>query len=249
MTRTVILTGASRSGSTFFGDLMSHAGNAVARHEAIGGRQGRDFFCVSSYAPDHAYVRRAIAEGLRGLHAAAEAERRPLAVDVNSNVAFAVEQLRGAEPGIAVFHLVRDGRKVVASNWPRKMYTDYAKGIDVRPTDPAEYEAFEGYDRFGKLCWQWNRIATELLSKDVPTVRMEAALADYAYLDEAFLKPSGVALSEAVWEARRAERKNESRFKLGNLLRGRPTELEWSDAQERTFQAICGETMRRLGYG
>ena len=178
MTRTVILTGASRSGSTFFGDLMNHAENAVSRHEEIGGRQGRDFFCVSSYAPDHPYIRRDVEAGLQRLSAAAEAAGKPMAADVNSNVAFAVDALRAADPAVGVFHLVRDGRRVVASNWLRKMYTDYAKGIDIRPSDPADYPVFEAYDRFEKLCWQWNRIAAELLGKGVPTVRMEEALED-----------------------------------------------------------------------
>jgi hypothetical protein len=243
--KTVVMTGASRSGSTFFGDLMRHAANVEARHEQIG---GRDFFCVSAYAPDHAFVRHDVKLGLAELRSAADRAGKPLAVDVNSNVAFATAALRAAEPDIGLFHLVRDGRKVIASNWLRKMYTDYAKGVDVRPSTEAELDAWQGFDRFQKLAWQWNRIASELIDRGVPAVRLELALEDYDYLAERLLNPAGIDLPKPVWEARRAVRVNESKFKLKDLLRGRPTELDWTPAREAEFQRLCGASMAALGY-
>jgi hypothetical protein len=239
----VVITGASRSGSTFFGDLLRRAPDTVARHEHIG---GRDFFCASWYAPDHAFIRHEVERGFRELEAAGSG--KSAVVDVNSNVAFAVDQLRAARPALRLFHLVRDGRKVVTSNWLRKMYTDYAKGIDIVPAKEAELDAWAGWDRFQKLCWQWNAIASGLLDRGVPVIRMERAVRDYDYLREALLEPVGLDLPRAVWEQRKGTEVNRSRFKIGSLLRGRPTELEWTPAREAVFQELCGATMRRLGY-
>jgi hypothetical protein len=213
----VVITGASRSGSTFFGDLMSHAENTRAHHEMVG---GRDLLCVSAYCPNHPFVRHAVREGLERLAPKGE-HGNTVAVDVNAYLAFATDAIKAAQPDARLFHLVRDGRKVVASNWVRKMYTGYAKGIDIRPANEAELNGWDGLSRFDKLCWQWNRIVTELMGKD---------------------------LSKEIWEARRAHRVNASRFKLRDLLRGRPTELEWSADHEARFQTFCGQSMAELGY-
>ncbi|HWE44888.1 MAG TPA: hypothetical protein VG407_02580 [Caulobacteraceae bacterium] len=239
----VVITGASRSGSTFLGDLMRRAENVCAFHEHIG---GRDFFCVSAYAPDHPIIRHEIRTGVADMRRQAGA--RPIVADVNSNVGFATAALRAEEPGVKLFHLARDGRDVIASNWLRKMYSDWAKGVDIRPDTDAELDAWAGFDRFEKLCWQWNRIASELIDKSVPVVRLEQAVEDFDYLTERLLVPSGIALSKAVWEERRSRRVNRSRFKLRDLLRGRPTDFEWTPEREARFQALCGKSMRKLGY-
>ena len=80
----VVITGASRSGSTFLGDLMRRAGNVCAFHEHIG---GRDFFCVSAYAPEHPFILQEIRTGVADMRAQANGQR--IVVDVNSNLGFA----------------------------------------------------------------------------------------------------------------------------------------------------------------
>src|ERR1700753_64536 len=96
----VVITGASRSGSTFLGDLMRHAANAPAYHELIG---GRDFFCVSAYAPDPPFISHEIKAGVDQMAHAAQSNE--VLVDVNSNLAFATGALKAAEPGVKLFHL------------------------------------------------------------------------------------------------------------------------------------------------
>src|ERR1700744_3056665 len=105
-------TGGSRSGSTFLGDLMRRAGNVCAFHEHIG---GRDFFCISAYAPEHPYILHDIKTGVANMRA--QAGGRPIGADVNSNLAFATTALRRVEPDVKLFHLARNGREVIASNW------------------------------------------------------------------------------------------------------------------------------------
>ena len=239
----VAITGASRSGSTFLGDLMRRAANVCAFHEHIG---GRDFFCVSAYAPEHPFILHEIRTGVADMRA--QANGQPIVVDVNSNLGFATQALRTVEPDVKLFHLARDGRDVIASNWLRKMYSDWAKGVDIRPGNEAELDAWAGFDRFDKLCWQWNRIASELIAQGVPMVRLEQAVEDYDYLAERLLTPAGIELPKAVWEERRSRRVNRSRFKLRDLLRGRPTDFAWTPDREARFQALCGKSMQDLGY-
>lgn len=240
----VIITGASRSGSTFFGELMRQADNTRARHEFIG---GRDLFCVSAYCPNHPFVRHAIAEGLARLAPPLD-NANMVAVDVNSNVVFCTDTIRAVRPDAALFHLVRDGRKVVASNWVRKMYTCYAKGIDIRPANEAELDGWNDLSRFEKLCWQWNRIVSEIRDKGVPAIRLEDAVADFDQLHETLLQPAGVELPKAVWEVSRSRRVNASKFKIRDLLRGRPVDLDWGPEHEKAFQRFCGQSMAELGY-
>ncbi len=223
---------------------MGHAPNVEARHEHSG---GRDLFCISAYNPAHPWVVHELKTRIEALRRDASAGDR-LPVDVNSNVCFAVDTLKALAPDLKLFHLARDGRKVVASNWLRKMYTAYAKGINVCPTTPNELGAWEGFDRFQKLSWQWNHIVSGLLARDVPVIRLEDALSDYDYLEERLLAPAGIDLPRKVWDARRGERVNGSKFRFSCVLRGRPLKLDWTAEREAQFQELCGASMGELGY-
>ena len=240
----VVITGASRSGTTFMGGLLDRAANVTSRHEFL---TSPEFCYVSYYNPHHLSLRRDVEQLL--VEAQRLAAKSDLFVDVNNNFAFGLEALRLAKPGAKIFHLVRDGRAVIASNWVRKMYTPYAKGIELLPNSEEELAAWPGYDRFQRLAWQWNHIVTHLRAAGLPIVKLERALADYDYLKAQLLEPAGIALSRAQWEEGRKEKANGSRFKIGDLLRGRPLKLEWTAERRRQFDEICGANMRALGYG
>jgi hypothetical protein len=239
----VVITGASRSGTTFLGGLLDRASNVASRHEFL---TSREFSYISYYNPQHVSLRRDIEERLR--QAERLAEGRDLFVDVNCNLTFGLEALRLVRPDAKIFHLVRDGRAVVASNWVRKMYSSYAKGISLVPNTEAELNRWGGYDRFQRLAWQWNHIVSHLRAADVPIIKLEHLLADYDYLKTQLLEPAGIALTKAQWEEGRREKANSSRFKIGDLFRGRPLKLEWTLEREAQFDEICGATMRALGY-
>jgi hypothetical protein len=171
-----------------------------------------------------------------------------LFVDVNCNLTFGLDALRLARPDAKIFHLVRDGRAVIASNWVRSMYTSYAKGISLVPNSDSELAAWGGYDRFQRLAWQWNHIISHLRAAGLPVIKLERALADYDYLKVQLLEPARIALSKEQWQLGRKEKANGTRFKIGDLLRGRPLKLEWTAERERQFDEICGASMRALGY-
>ena len=241
--RLVVVTGASRSGTTFLGGLLGRAVNATSRHEFL---TSREFSYVSYYNPHHPSLRHDIGERLAGVsRLAAKSE---LFVDVNSNLAFGLKALRQARPDVKVFHLVRDGRAVVSSNWVRKMYAPYSKGICLVPSTENELGAWDGYDRFQRLAWQWNHIVSHLRAEGVPIIRLERLLDDYDYLKAQLLDPAGIELPEREWDTARNEKANRTRFKIGDLFRGRPMKLEWTAERLRQFDEICGANMRALGY-
>lgn len=223
--------------------LLDRADNTTSRHEFL---SSSEFGYVSYYSPSHPSLRRDI--GVRLRSAERDTGDRAVFVDVNCKLSFALEPLRQARPGVKIFHLVRDGRAVVASNWVRKMYTPYSKGISFIPDTEKELAAWDRYDRFQRLAWQWNHIVRHLLANGLPIVKLERAIADYDYLESSLLGPAGIGLRRAAWDEVRKQRANETRFKLGDLLRGRPLKLEWTNARRAQFDEICGDTMRALGY-
>jgi hypothetical protein len=203
----VVITGASRSGTTFMGSLLNRAANATSRHEFL---TSREFAYVSFYNPAHASLRSDIKARL------AEAQRlaanSALFVDVNCNLTFGLEALKQIRPDVKIFHLVRDGRDVVASNWVRKMYTSYEKGIALIPNTDSELAAWPGYDRFQRLAWQWNHIVSHLRAAGLPIIKLERALADYDYLAAQLLEPAGISLPRAQWDEARKEKVNRTQF-------------------------------------
>ena len=240
----VVITGASRSGTTFMAGLLGRATNVTSRHEFL---TSGEFSYVSYYSPQHPSLRRDIETRLA--EAGRLASKTGAFVDANCNLTFGLEALRLAKPDAKIFHLVRDGRAVVTSNWVRKMYTTYAKGISLVPSTDKELAAWERYDRFQQLAWQWNHIVSHLRAARLPIVKLEDALESYDYLKTQLLDPAGIALPKAEWEAGNKEKVNGTRFKLANLLRGRPMKLEWTAERQRQFDEICGANMRALGYG
>lgn len=241
--RLVVVTGASRSGTTFLGGLLGRAVNATSRHEFL---TSREFSYISYYNPQHPSLRHDIDERL--VAASQLAAKSELFVDVNCNLAFGLKALRKARADVKVFHLVRDGRAVVSSNWVRKMYTPYSKGISLVPNTADELRAWDGYDRFQRLAWQWNHIVSHLRDEAVPVIRLERLLDDYEYLAAELLEPAGIDLPKGEWQAARNEKANGTRFKIGDLFRGRPLKLEWTAERRRQFDQICGANMRALGY-
>jgi hypothetical protein len=225
------------------GGLLDRASNAVGRHEFL---TSREFAPVSYYNPEHPRLRREIEERLT--QASRFVPQDKLFVDVNCNLTFGLAALRQVRPDVKIFHLVRDGHAVVTSNWPRKMYTTYSKGVSLVPYAADELDRWGGYDRFQRLAWQWNHIISHLRAENLPIIKLERALEDYDYLKSQLLDPAGIALSQEAWDSSRKEKANGTRFKIGDWFRGRPQKLEWTAERHRQFDEICGANMQALGY-
>ena len=72
--------------------------------------------------------------------------------DVNPCLRFALGAVRRTLDDALCFHLVRNGRDVVRSLYPGRMYTAKEKRVSFVPTDPSTLESWVGYSRFEKLC-------------------------------------------------------------------------------------------------
>jgi hypothetical protein len=86
------------------------------------------------------------------------------------------------------------------------------------------------------------------MTSGMPLLILEKAVTDYAHLHDRLLGPHGIPLDEEQWDRFRNRRFNRSRFKLKDLIRGRPVRMAWGPEEERRFDAICGEAMAALGY-
>jgi hypothetical protein len=241
--RFLIVTGMPRSGSTFLANLLAEAPGAAAAHEHFADRH---FTALSFYRPDHP----ALAARLAGERAALEqsmpgAERF---IDVNPWLRHGLDAVAAALGDPPVVHLVRDGRKVVQSWWITKAYTRREKTVPFLPEDPAALAAWEGWNRFERICWLWQETVRRLMTSGMPLLILEKAVTDYAHLHERLLGPHGIPLEEEQWDRFRNRRFNRSRFKLKDLIRGRPVRMAWGPEEERRFDAICGEAMAALGY-
>ncbi|MCH7887729.1 MAG: hypothetical protein IIA00_00440 [Proteobacteria bacterium] len=258
--RFIIITGSSHSGTTFVANLLSHARGIEARHEFFGGRTAMDatvsripLRTLSYYQPNHPMLELTLREQREQV--VARFPELQTFVDVNSYLTDALDAARRALGDVLCFHLVRNGREVVRSQYNasvlyiRRDRKGRDRGLPIIPNDPSTLELWSGYSRFEKICWFWNDSVSRLLEDGVQLLHLERIVSDYQYLNERLLKPCGIPLERDVWYALKDKRLHRSRFRLKNLLRGRLVKLVWTQKHEARFMAICGETMRALGYG
>ncbi len=146
------------------------------------------------------------------------------------------------------YHLVRNGRDVVASMYRRKVYTARERSLPLAPRNPTVFELWADYTRFERLCWQWHDAVERLLVQDLPLLRLEDIVRDFDYFETKFLQPNAIDVAVYAWRQLKRRRLNRGRRRAVDLLRGRGRSLDWTNELEASFDAICGGTMRRLGY-
>ena len=241
--RFIVITGMGRSGTTFLANLLNHAPDVEARHEFFG---DRNFVTVSYYEPSHPYLELRLRQQREQVLALFP--RLHTFVDVNPCLRFSLDAVRRTLDEALCFQLVRNGRDVVRSLYPSRMYTTQAKRIWLIPNDPSTLETWDDYSRFEKLCWFWNETVSRLLDEGANVLQLERIVSDDQYLRDRLLEPSGIHLEPDVWHSLKDRRLNRRRVRLRNLLQRRPVRLKWTSKHEASFMSICGESMRALGY-
>jgi hypothetical protein len=231
-----------RSGTNLLADLLDRAPAAHVVHEPV----LEDFpaYKAAFHDPDLAahYVQtfrmKEIYLRVRNMQVTSYGE-------VNSLLRRHVYALRSAFPRATFVHLVRDGRDVVRSMMARKTMTvqDHrTAGIHPRSDSPWA-AAWEGMDRFARLCWYWQVENWWLRTAIGLTVQFESLLTSYESFSEHILNPCGVDLPEAMWsEAVNRPTNVTARHVV-------PHWSEWDSARLRVFEEICGTEMRANGYG
>jgi hypothetical protein len=239
--KTIIVTCMGRSGSSFLADLVNRSSNATGAHEYLG---DKFFQGLSYYSPNHPHL----AEQLKENAARMEHKGVQTLVDANPFLRYGLPAIRAAFPDAPVYHLTRNGRKVIASMYQRTSYMPREKKQPIVPFDPSEYTCWQKGSRFEKLCWYWADTIRTLLDAQLPVLRLEDITTDFSILKKIFLQPCGIDLPEARWDAQRNRRVNTNRFHIKYMFRGRPQRLVWDEQKEEQFQTLCGEAMQRLGY-
>lgn len=252
--RFIVITGCDRSGTTFLANFINHATNVEARHEFFGGdnflnvsQPHRSFRTLAYYRPNHPYLEVTLRREKEGL----EAAYPDLAtfVDVNGYLRYSLDMVRRVLDEPTCFQLVRNGRDVVRSIYLTKRYSERDKSsMTILPNDPSALKSWAGYSRFERVCWFWNDSVSRLLEDGVQLLHLERIVSDHQYLHERLLKPCGITLEENVWQRLKDKKLHPSRFRVKNLLRRHPIRLDWEPDHESRFLAICGDTMRAIGY-
>lgn len=242
----IIVTGMGRTGQTFLANLLDHAENVEARNEYFG---DKNYMALSYYRPTHPFLEMRLRQQRKQLQVGFPEDQ--IFVDTNQWLRYSLDSVRRTLDGALCFQLVRNVRDVVRSYYITKIYTVWERDMPVIPNNPSTLKSWEGFTRFEKLCWYWNDPVCRLLQEGVPLLHLERIVSDYNYLREHLLQPCGFRLGLDVWHALKDKKTPHSRSRLKTfkkVLRGQPVELKWTPEHEERFMAICGETMRALGY-
>ena len=142
-------------------------------------------------------------------------------------------------------YLVRDGRDVVRSLMNRRHYRDKDHhSYKYKPTKNDIYrKAWKRMDRFEKVCWYWMHGNQYILTKSGLTpVKFENLITNYTYFKNNILEKTGISVPESKWRAEVKSPSNKTK------KYGFPKWTEWNNVMIRKFNAICGPTMKSLGY-
>ncbi len=156
--------------------------------------------------------------------------------------------LRASLPNAHFFILVRDGRSTVRSAMNRQAPKD-GKTNHV-PTQPLKddhpyFEKWDELSEFERACWWWMdsyRMLQQQLP-DAPIVHFDRLVKEYDYLRENVLEPANIELSPTEYQAS-LDRKSANAAREYSI----PHWDEWDDQLRTQFDAICGETMERMGF-
>jgi len=246
----VFITGLGRSGTSFLSTLLSGQVSVASRHEYIG---DREYWLLSWYLPGEVYSEQYLKREKKRIDR--EFVNQDVFIDVNGHLQHSVVELEKVFQGAQIFHLVRDGRKVVRSLYTRRNDRD----IHLIPKDKQSVKRWMDGDKFEQICWNWNDATERLIATNKPIIKFEKLVSDYEYVKEHLLSPIGIAIQEEEWERARSNKVNKTRSNIYRYLyskaKGKPfisTKLPeydgWPRDKKEIFEEICGETMRELGY-
>jgi hypothetical protein len=257
--RYFFITCLGRSGSQYLAHLLDQVDGAVVAHEPF----PEDFL----YLPDARYgtSSRAVCAYLRERRARIEAtlpESTTIYGEVNSLLRYFLPELQDAFDLPFLAFLTRNGRDFVHSAWGRTVYTEHSLHAHILPTDDDRWASEWGrWSRFEKLAWYWDHTNQHLLNRLPVWVRLEDEATRFPPLYSKILGPLGLNIDIEVFERLRNVRRNTTASYLQRARRRWPRSLfswprpapssslgPWTEQMESDFQAICGDTMARLGY-
>ena len=147
-------------------------------------------------------------------------------------------------PSAFIFHLVRDGRDVVRSNYSREVLgrKDPMLKLIQPPKDDPFRKDWGNFNRFEKICWKWQYENKLLRETTLHSVQFEKMISDYRYFDEKINQPLAINIPLENWKLRSSMPKHATpKYTL-------PPWPKWTDRHKDSFEKICGDEMVRCGY-
>ncbi len=245
----IFVVGMGRSGTSTVARLLGLDATVKACHEFIG---NREYWLLSWYLDHEQYALPFLEREKAKIEAIPSTN---VFIDVNGYLQNSVGPLGEVFENASIYHLVRDGRNVVRSLYTRRS----DDRVHLLPKSRPEIERWFEFDKFSQVCWNWNATTSRLLDEGIPLLKFEDLVTDFDYFEHAFLLKEGLKVTRTRWREEIGRRHNKTRSTayrwLYSKVRGKPfvsTKLPeydyWPSAYKSTFDDICGETMRRLGY-
>jgi len=230
-----------RSGTKFFSQLLGKSKNAYIVHEPV--RSDFRAYKKAFFSEKKAYN---YFKNFRKKEIYLRAKLKNIEVygEVNSVIRHHCNAIRQLFPNAEIIHLVRDGRDVVRSMMARKTMTSEDQNTkNIRPTnDNPWYDKWESMNRFEKLCWYWD-VENRYLHKNIDKIiYFEKLISDYDYFNKNLLLPLNLEIHKEIFEKEIKSPKNlTKKHKI-------PRWNDWEPEKIESFNKICGETMKNLGY-
>ncbi|WP_298892560.1 sulfotransferase domain-containing protein [uncultured Psychroserpens sp.] len=245
--RYAFVTGMGRSGTKFLGSLLALDINAFSAHEYIG---NREYWLVSWYL-GKVYSTVILSNAKKKIDAQIT---KDVFIDVNGYLSDSVESLNDVFENPAIFHLVRNPKKVV----PSLMIRRDDRGIHKIPKNQKDIEAWTVMSKLEQVCVNWVQTTEDLLKSDAQLLLFENIIKDYDYLSKHVLTPLGLTISKKQYDEFKSKKVNKTRGWLYRYLyakyKGKRqisktiTFEDLTEEQRSLFFTICGPTMDKLGY-
>lgn len=155
-----------------------------------------------------------------------------------------VDAIKQEFPKCKIFHLIRDGKKVVRSIMCRGTFTNKDPLKDIVKPDSKSfyYEKWNKMSRFEKVCWLWLEDNKYLRDRVGYTLKFEKLITDYDYFRDKLLDYLNIYISQNKWEEYVNRPKNKSQIYTF------PEWEQWTKEQKNQFINICGKEMSINGY-
>ncbi len=233
------ITGSGRSGTTWLANVLDHAKHASAFHEPDGG--------------EHEFTRKSINNPwVTSEYLASEKmprvkeriEEMPKShdkyIEVNSFLRNSHKELQ--EYG-GVIHLVRNPRYCVRSHLQRNSVIQDGEWCEVTPKKGFYERVWSEMNNFEKACWYWWRPNKKLFYDETVDALKVELIGDRAYYTQSLWALYNIDIPAENWDEITSGKANQTE---GDFLIPEPE--EWGEKLNESFEIICGDLERQMGY-
>ncbi|MDA7558633.1 sulfotransferase domain-containing protein [Flavobacteriaceae bacterium] len=254
------ITSLGRSGTKFFASMLNKSSEVMCFHEPY--REDYVNLLLSYYAGDLKALETNLQERFKDVERKISGNSScNYYGEVNSLLRYNTIWLK-ENLNAKVAHVVRDPKKVVPSIYSRNVYKEGGSHLEIVPNNANAYASqWLKMSRFEKICWYWTHTNNRLSDDLERCFKFEDLISDYSKFQELINYLEIPMLSESVWKTEVSKPKNTSktaifRVKAKSMLQFKESDVEliggyneWTEDMKKSFNAICGDTAKKMGYG